>query len=257
MRWSYVGCCWAALDIWLPLPISELSRPLKKPKPAWLRHVSSLRQHGKNWRGWEELVCGTPSLCSPFPCFHPMCLTLTYLLYVYLQKLLHSLLMKRSLCWSLTPRTGDWTTVTSWADRDLSGESLVSSWRSPANVSGNHHSVRYPQTQPEAVKISRSFLTRFPGGGLMIQKIKNSHILSMKRYFNFKCSYWISLRAFSISIDLCSWVLRVVEVSFQLSLSFCISGSVFLPCPYFRPGSFEQKSIRGTTQDSVWSCQRD
>lgn len=32
MGWSYISCCWAALDIYLPLSISELSESLPKKK---------------------------------------------------------------------------------------------------------------------------------------------------------------------------------------------------------------------------------
>lgn len=32
MGWSYISCCWAALDIYLPLPISELSESLPEKK---------------------------------------------------------------------------------------------------------------------------------------------------------------------------------------------------------------------------------
>lgn len=135
-----------------------------------------------------------------------------------------------------------------------SGESF---WghKSPANASLNHHVLRHPQTKLEAVKKSQSFLTDFPEGGLMIQKIKNIHILSMKRYFNFKCSYFISLAAFGITTELCCWVLSVVSLSFQPSLSlgvyFCHA-----PPPCHGPGShLDRKALfhvlRGTHSTRV------
>lgn len=113
----------------------------------------------------------------------------------------------------------------------------------------------HPQTKLEAVKKSQSFLTDFPEGGLMIQKIKNIHILSMKRYFNFKCSYFISLAAFGITTELCCWVLSVVSLSFQPSLSLGVYFCHAPPMPWAWL-SLGQKGIiscvRRHTQHKSW-----